>query len=40
MKDLIRIRSLISAEVEALLNQQVKKEAYVFIYIFINGIMV
>ena len=28
MKDLIRIRSLISAEVEALLNQQVKKEAY------------
>jgi ferritin len=27
MKDLIRIRSLISAEVEALLNQQVKKEA-------------
>src|SRR3954469_11323907 len=28
MKDLIRIRSLISSEVEALLNQQVKKEAY------------
>jgi ferritin len=28
MKDLIRIRSLISAEVEALLNQQVRKEAY------------
>lgn len=28
MKDLIRIRSLISAEVESLLNQQVKKEAY------------
>ncbi|MDB5062366.1 MAG: ferritin [Mucilaginibacter sp.] len=27
MKDLIRIRSLISAEVEALLNQQVRKEA-------------
>jgi ferritin len=28
MKDLIRIKSLISAEVESLLNQQVKKEAY------------
>ncbi|MDB5287052.1 MAG: ferritin [Mucilaginibacter sp.] len=28
MKDLIRIRSLISAEVEALLNQQVRKEAF------------
>ncbi|GGH02349.1 ferritin [Mucilaginibacter phyllosphaerae] len=28
MKDLIRIRSLISAQVETLLNQQVKKEAY------------
>jgi ferritin len=28
MKDLIRIRSLISAEVESLLNQQVRKEAY------------
>jgi ferritin len=28
MKDLIRIKSLISADVEALLNQQVKKEAY------------
>ncbi|MDB5126705.1 ferritin [Mucilaginibacter sp.] len=28
MKDLIRVRSLISAEVEMLLNQQVKKEAY------------
>jgi ferritin len=27
MKDLIRIRSLISAEVEVLLNQQVRKEA-------------
>jgi len=28
MKDLIRVRSLISADVESLLNQQVKKEAY------------
>jgi ferritin len=28
MKDLIRVRSLISADVEMLLNQQVKKEAY------------
>ncbi|MBD1367043.1 ferritin [Mucilaginibacter sp. ZT4R22] len=28
MKDLIRIKSLISTEVESLLNQQVKKEAY------------
>ena len=28
MKDLIRVRSLISADIEALLNQQVKKEAY------------
>jgi len=28
MKDLLRIKSLISTEVEALLNQQVKKEAY------------
>jgi ferritin len=28
MKDLIRIKSLISAEVESILNQQVKKEAY------------
>jgi ferritin len=33
MKDLIRIRSLISAEVEALLNQQVKKEAILHPYI-------
>ncbi|QEC78257.1 ferritin [Mucilaginibacter ginsenosidivorax] len=28
MKDLLRIKSLISAEIEGLLNQQVKKEAY------------
>jgi ferritin len=28
MKDLIRIKSLISAEVESLLNQQVRKEAF------------
>ena len=28
MKDLLRIKSLISTEIEALLNQQVKKEAY------------
>ncbi|MXV15018.1 ferritin [Hufsiella ginkgonis] len=28
MKDLIRVRSLISAEIEAVLNQQIKKEAY------------
>jgi ferritin len=28
MKDLIRIKSLISSEIELLLNQQVKKEAY------------
>src|SRR3982751_3961087 len=28
MKDLLRIKSLISTEIEMLLNQQVKKEAY------------
>ncbi|WDF76036.1 ferritin [Mucilaginibacter sp. AW1-7] len=28
MKDLLRIKSLISTEIEVLLNQQVKKEAY------------
>ncbi|MDN5284147.1 MAG: ferritin [Mucilaginibacter sp.] len=28
MKDLIRIKSLISTEIEALLNQQIKKEAH------------
>lgn len=28
MKDLIRIKSLVSQEVETLLNQQIKKEAY------------
>ena len=28
MKDLIRIKSLISSEIEMLLNQQIKKEAY------------
>ena len=28
MKDLIRVKSLISNEIEMLLNQQVKKEAY------------
>ena len=28
MKDLIRVKSLISNEIEILLNQQVKKEAY------------
>jgi ferritin len=28
MKDLLRIKSLISTEIESLLNQQVKKEAY------------
>jgi ferritin len=28
MKDLLRVKSLISTEIEALLNQQVKKEAY------------
>ncbi len=28
MKDLMRIKSLLSTEIEALLNQQVKKEAH------------
>ncbi|MDN3581355.1 ferritin [Mucilaginibacter flavus] len=28
MKDLLRIKSLISTEIESLLNQQIKKEAY------------
>ena len=28
MKDLLRIKSLISSDIEALLNQQVKKEAF------------
>ncbi len=28
MKDLIRVKSLISNEIEMLLNQQIKKEAY------------
>src|SRR6201989_1575742 len=28
MKDLLRVKTLISNEIEALLNQQIKKEAY------------
>src|ERR1700749_1903169 len=28
MKDLMRVKALISQEIEALLNQQIKKEAY------------
>lgn len=40
MKDIIRVKCLLSTEVEKLLNQQIKKRSSIFISIFSNGIMV